>query len=65
MEEDEFALEGDLDADRELDKTVGSAALFLYPGDRRLFTDSSLADYDEHAAILVKLLVIAFLDGIE
>lgn len=65
MEEDEFALEGDLDAARELDKTVESAALFLYPGDRHLFTDSSLADYDEHAATLVKQRVIAFLDGID
>jgi dienelactone hydrolase len=65
MEEDEFALEGDLDAARELDQTVESAALFLYPGDRHLFTDSSLADYNEHAATLVKQRVIAFLDGIE
>ncbi len=65
MEHDEFALEGDLDAARELDDTVESAALFLYPGDRHLFTDSSLADYDEDAATLVKQRVLAFLDGIE
>ncbi len=65
MEEDEFALEGDLDAARELDETVEHAALFLYPGDRHLFTDSSLPDHDEHAATLVKQRVIAFLDGIE
>jgi dienelactone hydrolase len=65
MEDDEFALEGDLDAARELDETVESAALFLYPGDRHLFTDSSLADYDERAATLVKQRVVAFLDGIE
>lgn len=65
MEEDEFALEGDLDAARELDETVGSAELHLYPGHRHLFTDSSLADYDEHAATAVKQRVIAFLDGIE
>ena len=65
MEDDEFALEGDLDAARELEKTVERAELFLYPGDRHLFTDSSLADYDEHAATLVKQRVIAFLDGIE
>jgi len=64
MEEDEFALEGDLDAARELDETVEGAELFLYPGDRHLFTDSSLADYDERAATLVKQRVIAFLDGI-
>ena len=65
MEEDEFALEGDLDAARELDKTVESAELFLYPGDRHLFTDSSLADYDERAATLVKQRVLAFLTDIQ
>ena len=65
MEDDEFALEGDLDAARELDRTVENAALFLYAGDRHLFTDSSLADYDERAATLVKQRVIGFLDGIE
>jgi dienelactone hydrolase len=65
MEEDEFALEGDLEAARELDDTVEGAALFLYPGDRHLFTDSSLSDYDEDAARLVEQRVVAFLDGIE
>jgi dienelactone hydrolase len=65
MEEDEFALEGDLDAARELDETVENATLFLYPGDRHLFTDSSVPDYDEHAATLVKQRVLAFLDGID
>jgi dienelactone hydrolase len=65
MEEDEFALEGDLDAARELDETVENATLFLYPGDRHLFTDSSLSDYDERAAMLVKQRVLAFLEGIE
>lgn len=65
MEQDEFALEGDLDAARELDETVESAELHLYPGDRHLFTDSSLAAYDEQAATLVKQRVVAFLDGIE
>ena len=65
MEEDEFALEGDLDAARELDDTVESATLFLYPGDRHLFTDSSLADYDERAATLVKQRVLAFLTDIQ
>lgn len=65
MEQDEFALEGDLDAARELEETVESAVLYLYPGDRHLFTDSSLADYDEQAATLAKHRVIAFLDDIE
>ncbi|HKH30725.1 MAG TPA: dienelactone hydrolase family protein [Gaiellaceae bacterium] len=65
MAEDEFALEGDLDVARELDDTVDGATLFLYPGDRHLFTDSSLADYDEDATTLVTQRVIAFLDGID
>src|SRR4051794_34854424 len=65
MEEDEFALEGDLDVARELDATVEEATLFLYQGDRHLFTDSSLADYDEGAAALVTQRVAAFLDGVD
>jgi dienelactone hydrolase len=50
-----FALEGDLDAARELVETVGPALaeLFTYPGDRHLFTDSSLPSYDPEAAALV------------
>jgi dienelactone hydrolase len=50
-----FALEGDLDAARELAETVGPelAELFVYPGDRHLFTDSSLPSYDADAAALV------------
>ena len=61
MEQDEFALEGDLDAARELEATVERAELFLYPGDRHLFTDSSLADSDEPAATQVRQRVLAFL----
>jgi dienelactone hydrolase len=50
-----FALEGDLDAARELVETVGPglAELFVYPGDRHLFADSSLPSYDADAAALV------------
>jgi len=50
-----FALEGDLDAARELVGTVGPelAELFVYPGDRHLFADSSLPSYDADAAALV------------
>jgi dienelactone hydrolase len=50
-----FALEGDIDAARELVATVGPelAELFVYPGDRHLFTDSSLPSYDEQATGLV------------
>jgi dienelactone hydrolase len=65
MEQDEFALEGDLDAARELDETVDRAELFTYPGDKHLFTDSGLADYDERATAQVKQRVLAFLDDIE
>jgi dienelactone hydrolase len=61
MEEDEWALEGDLDAARELDEAVESAELFVYPGDRHLFTDESLPAYDENAAGLVKQRVLSFL----
>jgi dienelactone hydrolase len=65
MEQDEFALEGDLDAARELDETVDRAELFLYPGDKHLFTDSSLAAYDEAAAAQVKQRVLAFLAAVD
>jgi dienelactone hydrolase len=50
-----FALEGDIDAARELVQTVGPelGELFVYPGDRHLFADSSLPSYDADAAALV------------
>ena len=49
-----FALEGDIDAARELVETVGPelATLFIYPGDQHLFTDSTLPSYDRDAAAL-------------
>jgi dienelactone hydrolase len=65
MEEDEWALEGDLDVARELDQTVESAELFLYPGDRHLFADNRLPDYDESAATLLKQRVLSFLDNVD
>jgi dienelactone hydrolase len=59
-----FALEGDLDSARQLVDTVGPevAELFVYPGDRHLFTDSSLASYDAGAAGLVIQRSREFLD---
>ena len=59
-----FALEGDIDAARELVATVGpeQAELFVYSGDRHLFTDSSLPSYDAGAAALVVQRSRAFLD---
>ena len=65
MEADEWALEGDLDAARDLDETVEFAELFLYPGDRHLFTDSSTPDFDKNATTLLKQRVVGFLDNID
>jgi dienelactone hydrolase len=61
-EADEWVVEdGDLDVARQLDETVESAELFLYPGDRHLFADDSLPDYDESAAALLTERVLGFL----
>ncbi|HXV35270.1 MAG TPA: dienelactone hydrolase family protein [Gaiellaceae bacterium] len=60
MEDDEL---GDVDVARELAETVEGADLFLYPGDRHLFTDESLPDYDEGATALVRRRVLGFLDA--
>jgi dienelactone hydrolase len=62
MEDDEL---GDADVARELAETIEDAQVFLYPGDRHLFTDSSLPAYDEAATSLVMQRVLALLDGIE
>ncbi|MFD6259703.1 dienelactone hydrolase family protein [Micromonospora chalcea] len=50
-----FGLEGDVDAARELVSIVGPerGELYVYPGDRHLFTDSSLPSYDAEATALV------------
>jgi dienelactone hydrolase len=64
MEGDEWA-EEDLPAARELAETVDVAELFLYPGDRHLFADNSLPDYDEGAAKLLEKRVLAFLEDVE
>src|ERR671935_258420 len=55
----------DLPAARELVGTADDAELFLYPGDRHLFADNSLPDYDEAAATLLKERVLAFLSAAE
>jgi len=64
MEDDEWVDE-DLPAARELVETVDGAELFLYPGDRHLFADSSLEDYDASAAALLEQRVLAFLAEVE
>jgi dienelactone hydrolase len=63
MDQDEWA-EEDLPAARELVDEVENAELFLYPGDGHLFADSSLSDFDEEAAALLKERVLVFLDGV-
>lgn len=59
-----FADEGDLYAAQELVAIVGPrlAQLFTYPGDRHLFTDSSLPSYDPAATALVISRSVEFLD---
>jgi dienelactone hydrolase len=59
-----FALEGDLDAARELAEAIGPqlAEVFTYPGDGHLFTDSSLPSYDPAATALVLSRSREFLD---
>lgn len=52
---------GDVEIARQLAATVAGAELFLYPGDRHLFADNSLPDYDEAAATLLKQRVLRFL----
>ena len=56
-----FAGEGDLDAARALVEEADDAELFLYPGDRHLFADSTLASYDAEAAALLTKRVLEFL----
>lgn len=65
MEGDKWVLEGDLDAARELCKSIEGAELFLYRGNRHLFADSSLPDYDKRAAELLTNRVLAFLNAAE
>jgi dienelactone hydrolase len=60
MESDPWA-EEDLPAAEALVMEVENAELFLYPGSGHLFADSSLSDYDEQAAGLLKERTLAFL----
>jgi len=56
-----FAGEGDIDAARQIVETVADAELFTYPGDKHLFSDSSLPSYDADAAGLLEKRVLEFL----
>jgi dienelactone hydrolase len=62
MENDSW---GDVDVARELDAAVDELELFLYPGDRHLFTDASLPDqYEAEATALVTDRVLGFLASV-
>ncbi len=67
MEADEWVLppNEDLATASQVAETVRSADLFLYPGDRHLFADASLPDYDEKATALLVERVLSLLDNIE
>lgn len=56
-----FSGEGDIDAARELVASAEDAELFVYPGNRHLFADSSLESYDAEAAALLTSRVLDFL----
>lgn len=59
-----FVGEGDLQAARDVVGQADHAELFLYDGDRHLFADSSLPDYDEAACGLMMARVLQFLDQV-
>lgn len=55
---------GDADVAQELVAAVEGAELFLYPGDRHLFADDSLPDFDAGAAAQLEQRVLGFLDRV-
>ena len=55
-----FVDDGDADAARELVASTADAELFLYPGDRHLFADASLASHDPDATALLTARVLDF-----
>jgi dienelactone hydrolase len=60
----EFVDGGDLDAARSLVDSTDQAELFLYPGEKHLFADSSLPSYDEAAGTLLTGRALDFLEGL-
>lgn len=60
-----FAGEGDIDAARALVESVDDAELFVYPGDKHLFADSSLPSYDPDAAELMIGRTLEFLAAVD
>jgi dienelactone hydrolase len=62
MEDDDW---GDVDVARELATTVDGAEVFLYPGDRHLFTDDSIEEFDAGTTALVVERSLDFLARID
>jgi dienelactone hydrolase len=56
---------GDGDVARKLADEIDTAEVFIYPGDRHLFTDRSLPVYDEQATALVLERTRNFLERID
>jgi dienelactone hydrolase len=52
---------GDIEAARQIVAAAADGQLFLYPGDKHLFTDSSLPSYDADATALVTRRTLEFL----
>jgi dienelactone hydrolase len=63
MADDEFYLE-DVEGIKALVATEPTVELFEYPGDKHLFLDSSLEDYDAAAAQLATERTLEFLDRV-
>lgn len=63
MENDPYFAGYELDAARDLVASAEDAELFLYPGDRHLFADSSLPWYDADAAAVATKRALSFLAG--
>jgi hypothetical protein len=50
---------------REIIANVEGAELFRYPGDRHLFADNSVSDYEPESATLLKQRALSFLERVE
>ena len=61
MDADEWV---ELDVARDLVDEIADPELFLYPGTGHLFADSSLSDFDEDAAALLKERILVILEGV-
>ena len=60
-----FVDEGDIDAARDLAAAEENVELFVYPGDKHLFADSSQPSYDPDAAALLMRRTLELLAAVE